>query len=430
MQVPPSSRGRRWPFYGWWIVAAAFWMYALNSGLFGFTFGAYMLQMQERFGWSKFAMSTAYSASQFATGLAGPAQGWAIDRFGPRAMMTVGSLLFGLAFMALAAVHSLLALYAAVLAITLGGAMAGFLTTTTGVASWFQRRRALALGISSTGLGAGGLLAPLIAWSIVTYGWRPTAFASGIAILALGLPLSQLMRRRPEDYGLLPDGVVGPGPREQRRGPGPALGSIDFTLGEALRDRSFWLTSLGHGTALLTVFAMMVHLVPYLVEEAGWSETSAQGLFGFVTLISVAGQIGGGYLGDRFRKTFISALCMAGHCVAMLLLTFSTATEAILAASLVHGLSWGVRAPLMMAIRADFYGRRYLATIMGYSLVLVMFGSMIGPSFAGAMNDRFGDYQAAFLILGVLTGLGSTFFLLARRPPLPERLKGLAGGAE
>ena len=69
-------------------------------------------------------------------------------------------------------------------------------------------------------------------------------------------------------------------------------------------------------------------------------------------------------------------------------------------------------------------------TIMGYSLVLVMFGSMIGPSFAGAMNDRFGDYQAAFLILGVLTGLGSTFFLLARRPPLPERLKGLAGGAE
>ena len=83
----------------------------------------------------------------------------------------------------------------------------------------------------------------------------------------------------------------------------------------------------------------------------------------------------------------------------------------------------------MTAIRADYFGTRHYGTIMGSSLAFVMIGTLIGPSFAGAMNDHYGDYIAAFWIIGIVTAVSAIFFLLARKPPLPPRLRALPGSA-
>jgi sugar phosphate permease len=417
---PSMPRSRR-PFFGWWVSGIAAAMFAIQTAAWGATFGAYLLQVQDEFGWSKLAISSAFSASHVISGLIAPGQGWMIDRFGSRFVMRIGVVMLGLGFVMLSMVNQLWLFYAIVLVMGLGMNLAGWVTLNTAVVNWFIRKRALALGLSSTGIGIGGLLAPIITWSLVNHGWRPTAFWTGIAIMLIALPLGQLLRQRPQDHGLLPDGDRPTAEGEAPRALPKVVTTVDYTVREAMRDRSFWFVSIGHGMALVSVFAVMVHLVPLLVEGHGWSETSAQAMFAVVSTSSLVGQISGGFLGDRFSKTRISAICMIGHCTALVMMATADSGLVIAMAAAVHGLSWGVRGPLMMAIRADYYGMRNFGTIMGYSSVIVMIGPLLGPALAGGLNDHFGSYTEAFLLVGALTGASTIFFLLARKPPLPQR---------
>ena len=423
----PARFGRR-IFYGWWIVFVSVCLHGVTGAAFGFTFGQYLLRFEEQFGWSKFAISGAFSLSQMAAGLLSPAHGWLIDRFSPRALVQIGVVMLGGGFMALPLASTFLVFVAVVIVMSLGMNLAGWLTLTTVTTRWFRRKRALALGLSSTGIGAAGVLSPIVAWSLITHGWRPTAFFTGVAILAVGLPLAQLLRGYPEQHGLLPDGA-----RAVSTPEGAAAlrdsDAQDFTVGEALRDRSFWYVSLGHGVALIAVFAVIVHLVPHLVEGRGWSETSAQAMLTLVTVTSIVGQVGGGYIGDRYNKARMAAFCMLAHAAAMAVLVVAESGYIIGVAALLHGLAWGTRGPLMMAIRADFYGRRHFGKIAGYSNVMVMFGPLIGPTLAGWMNDASGDYSSAFMTVAAIVGAGSLFFFLARKPPAPARLRARTAAA-
>ncbi len=416
----PAGRSDRGIFYGWWIVFASVCLHGVTGAAFGFTFGQYLLRFEAQFGWSKFAISSAFSVSQLAAGLLSPAHGWLIDRFSPRALVRAGVVTLGVGFMALPLASTFPVFLAIVLVMSLGMNLAGWLTLTTVTTRWFRRRRAQALGLSSTGIGLAGALSPVVAWSLTMYGWRATAFGTGVAVLALGLPLAQLLRGYPEQHGLLPDGG-----RVARSGDGGTReleAQQDFTVGEAMRDRSFWYVSLGHGVALIAVFTVLVHLVPHLVEDVGWSATSAQAMLTLVTVTSIAGQVGGGFVGDRRNKARMAAFCMLAHSAAMGILVVAESGYLIAGASLLHGLAWGTRGPLMMAIRADFYGRRHFGKIAGYSNVMVMLGPLVGPTLAGAMRDRFGDYDGAFLVVAAIVGAGSLFFFLARKPPMPARL--------
>ena len=417
----PPTRSRR-PFYGWWIVVSSVAFHGITGAAFGFTFGQYLLRFEEHFGWSKFAITSAFSASQLAAGVLSPAHGWLIDRFSPRSVTRVGVLVMGGSFMLLPVANSFPLFLAIILMMSIGMNLAGWLTLTTVITRWFRRKRALALGLSSTGIGIAGVLSLIVAWSLTTHGWQATAFGTGVVIIITGMPLAQLLRGYPEQHGLLPDGARAWTPSSADPTPRDPDGD-DFTVGEAMRDRSFWYVSFGHGVALIAVFTVLVHLVPHLVEGLGWSETSAQAMLTLVTVTSIVGQVGGGFIGDRYNKTRIAAFCMLGHAIGMGILVVAPNGFVIALAALIHGLAWGTRGPLMMAIRADFYGRRHFGKIAGYSNVMVMLGPLIGPTFAGAMSDRFGDYSGAFLGVAVMVAMGSVFFFFARKPPVPARLR-------
>ena len=413
-------------FYGWWIVATAALFHAMSGAAFGFTFGQYLLRIEHQFGWSKFAISGAFSASQLTVGVLSPAHGWLLDQFSPRAVCTVGILLFGLGFMLLPLANSFLAFFAVIMVISIGLNLAGWLSLASVITRWFRRKRAFALGLSATGFGFGGVLSMIIAWSIVTHGWHATSFGTGIAVIVIGLPLSYMLSFYPEKHGLLPDGV--------RLLPQATLvgmplgtdGSKDFTASEAVRDRTFWYLSLGHGIALISVSAIVVHLVPHLVEDYGWSETSAQAMLMLVTITSLIGQAGGGFISDRFDKARLAGICMLGYALAMLLLSFATGGLTIVLPLVLYGLIWGTHGPLVMAITGDYYGRRHFGQIIGYSNVIVMCGPLIGPTFAGAMDDIFGTYRGAFLLIGIIVGISSMFFFAAHEPSVPHRLRARA----
>lgn len=399
-------------------MAAGFGIEALIGGLMFHAYGAYVVVLREEFGWSKTLLSAAFSMARAESGIFGPLQGWLTDRFGPRVLIRTGMIIFALGFLLFSQINSPLAFFLTFFLMAVGSSLGGYLPIGVALVGWFRRRRALALSISSTGMPVGGLLTQLVAVAMTTVGWRWTAFASGIVILLVGLPIARIVRHRPEPYGLAPDGDPPPGSEHRDRGDGVTRwpGSEDFTAREALRTRAFWCIALGHGAALLVVSAVMVHLIVHVTERLGYSLRQGTAVLALMTVMQAIGQLGGGWAGDRFSKRVIVVGCMAAHAVGMLLLASATTLSMVVAFAVFHGLAWGARGPLMSAIRADYFGSRAFGTITGLSSMVVMFGMMGGPLIAGILADRTGSYEAGFKLLAALAAVGSIFFALARRP--------------
>jgi MFS family permease len=379
--------------------------------------------LRDDFGWSKTALSGAYSLQQVESGLLGPAQGWIIDRFGPRPVMRFGIIALGIGFMLMSLVDSLAAFYAVFFIMALGATLSGFFPLTVAIVNWFRRRRSFAISFMSIGFAAGGLVVPIIAFSLEEFGWRSTAFASGLIIIAIGLPLVQVIRKRPEDFGEVVDGIREQAAQTGQDSAGPVQdGERDFTLSEAVRTPAFWFISFGHGSALLVVTAVQVHMVSHLKEGLGYSLAGAAAIYTVMTVVQIIGMLIGGLIGDRYDKRLIAFACMAMHTVGLLLAAHAVALPMVLGFAVLHGFAWGCRGPLMQAIRADYFGRANYGVIMGWSSLIIMVGTIAGPLLAGILADVTGSYESGFTVLALLTGLGSVFFLLAKRPHLPEHV--------
>lgn len=415
--TPSSVRRAPRVFYGWWIVAAGFVLQALGSGLLFNSFGAYFVFLQNEFGWSRTVLSGAFSMSRLESGFLGPIQAWLINRFGPRAVVRFGLVVFGLGFILLSRLDSVLGFYGAFLVIAIGSGLSGFLTVNIVLANWFERQRARAMALSSAGVSISGLLVPLVAWALATYGWRTTALVSGLLILVVGLPISQLIRRSPETYGYAPDGGERP-----PSGDDSSSARIASTAGQGLTARAalhtpaFWLLTAGHASALVAVSAASAHVIPFLVAQADMPVAAAAGVVATVTTVQLVGVLITSYIGDRFAKPKIAACCMVAHTAAVLMLASAQNLGMILGFAVLHGLAWGIRGPLMMAVRADYFGRRSFATIEGFASIVTTFGLVTGPLLVGFVADTVGDYRPGFLMLAGITAAGGLCFLAARRP--------------
>ncbi|MPZ22946.1 MAG: MFS transporter [Dehalococcoidia bacterium] len=413
----------RWPrriFYGWWIVGASIGLQALVSGLFSQAYGAYVVVLKDHFGWSQTTLSGASSLAQVESGLLGPIQGALVDRLGARTVVRVGIVFFSAGFLAFSQVNSPVTFYLSFFLIAIGSSLAGFLTLTIAVVKWFDERRTTALGVSATGFGLGALLVPLVVVSLDQLGWRGTAMAASLAAIVVGLPLAQLVRDKPRPAvgDLAPGEVAGQGTETDEDADSP-----DFTLREAMRTPSFWYISAGHGSALLVVSAVQVHLISHVIERLGYSLGQASLIVVLMTILQLSGQIGGGIAGDRFNKRAVSVVCMIMHATALLSLAYATGLAMVMAFAVLHGLAWGTRGPLMGAIRADYFGRRHFGAIMGFSQFLVMVGQISGPLVAGVLYDLSGSYEPGFTVLAVMALLGSLFFVAATRPDPPARVQ-------
>ena len=247
--VPDWLAERRRPqvFYGWIIVLAGYGVFALGGGLLFHAFGSYVKLLEEDFGWSRTQLSVAFSMQRIESGFLGPGQGWMVDRFGPRAVMLLGVTMFGLGFMAFSQVHSLLWFYLVFAVMATGQSLGSMLSLSVALVNWFRRRRALALGLVGTGMATGGILQPVVVAGLEGWGWRTMAFASGVLILAVGLPLTMLVRYRPAEHGLGPDGDPLPDDAQSGSGANGRAGAhgedVDFAAREAMRTRAFWLLS-------------------------------------------------------------------------------------------------------------------------------------------------------------------------------------------
>lgn len=407
--------------YGWWIVASGVVINALISGLFMQAYGTYVSVWRDSFGWNNTLLSGGYSTIQGTTGAVAPIQGWLTDKFGPRKILRIGLVLMGLGLIALSTVNSIEFFYLTLILIALGVSFGGFLSLMVAIVNWFEKRRALAISFLVTGFALGGLLVPLTSLSLEIIGWRTTAFISGLIIIAFAFPITQIIKHRPEDMGMLVDGkVLDPGDTSTKEDLEIEENKKNFTLKEALTSKPFWFLSLGHSTSLLIISAVQVHLVSHLQNTMNMTLVQTGLIVSVITTAQIVGTFGGGYLGDRWSKQKLGFIAMIGQAGGLFLLTFSNSIGLIIVFAIVHGSIWGMRGPIMLALRADYFGRKNFGKIMGASQFIMTSGMVIGPLFSGLLADRTGDYEQGFIILACVALLGSIFFILLRKPSKTE----------
>jgi OFA family oxalate/formate antiporter-like MFS transporter len=175
MRIDGVLRPQGRVFYGWWIVAAAGGIQYLASLLLMQSYGAYAVLLEDEFGWSKTVLAGAFAMTRVESGILGPLQGWLADRFGPRMILRVGTVLFGAGFLMFSQVTTLVGFYVTFLIIALGASLGGFATLMVSLVNWFDRHRSKAVAISQTGFALGGFSVPLVVLLLQNYGWRPLA---------------------------------------------------------------------------------------------------------------------------------------------------------------------------------------------------------------------------------------------------------------
>ena len=409
-------------FYGWKMVFAAASLQFIQSMMLHQAFGAYVAILIQEKSWSKTSVSGASAMMSMEAAIIGPILGWFLDRFGSRGVIKVGVVMFGIGFMLLSQIDSLLSFYGAVIVIAIGSSMAGYFPLNVGVIQWFEKKRARALSMVGLGLALGGMFVPVVAWSMQIFGWRETAFGCGVFAIVVGYPLACIFRRRPEDFGETVDGMGAPRGKvdlNAQDAPPPDKLEPEFTAKQALRTSSFWLLSAGHGVALIIVTAVNTHAINHMRISLGYTIAQAAFYITLMTGFQVIGVLLGGILGDKLQKNRVAAGCMVMHMVGMLMLTYALGPVMLVLFAVFHGLAWGIRGPFMQAIRADYFGRKSIGMILGLSAMITAVGQVSGPLLAGILGDATGNYDFGFTVLALIAGAGTFLFWFAKPPPFP-----------
>jgi MFS family permease len=409
-------RGRGAARNGWWVVVGGSVLLTLQNGLIMSAFGAYLVAITADTGWSPGVIAVGYAIVQLGNGFLSPLTGWCCDRFGTRAVSRLGTVGTAAGFALASAVEDATHFIGAVVVIALGCSAAGITPLTVAVVQTVKERRTLALGLLPTGVALGGLAVPLVTWALDGFGWRATFLGVAVVILVVGVLAGTVL---PSDRALRP--AVTPAAAE------PAVLATavadrdhdrgrDHDLGSALRTSAFWLLVVGHGSALVAVSAVNLHLVPLMTHHHGIPLATAGLTVAVMSTAQLLGQVVTGLIGDRVDQRRLAAFCMIVQTGVLVALALVSGVGLVVAAAVVHGIAWGLRGPVMTSLRTDYFGIGSFGTIMGWSMGFVSIGLVVGPLLVTALADGAGGYPGAFVALAVVTALGSVAFFVLRRP--------------
>jgi MFS family permease len=420
--------GRRKIFYGWWIVAASVVLNFVVGGTFIYGFTVFFNPIRNTFGWGAAVTSVAFTLQRLETGFLEAAAGFLVDRVGPRKLMLGGWSIVGLGFFLMSRVNSLWGFYGSFMVIAVGMSFAAFIVIFATIANWFDKKRSRAMTLVVTGFGASGLLVPLVSYAVGGLGWRETLVIVAVVAWVIGIPLSSVMRHKPEQYGYLPDGVnLADGSRSanlndpestgETAGDDSVSSDIGLTLREAIRTKAFWLLAVAFFFQFIGASAVMVHLVPYL-ESVEVSSTLAATVVTGVTVSSLIGRLGFGLLGDFANKRYLITVGIALQTIGVFILSLVSSDRLwlIIPYLLTYAPGFGATVPLRLALLADYFGPRHYGTIMGIMTLISMAGGLASPIIAGWIFDTTGSYQLAWQLFALITVPALPLMLLAKAP--------------
>jgi MFS family permease len=403
----------------WWLVIAGCITHAVNTGFSYFGMSAFFPSFEREFGWSRTAISGAFSLARVESGILGPIEGYLTDRVGAQRMLFIGLIICTLGFLSLSWVNSLPMLYVViVVGIVLGSSLGYNMPISVLIAKVFHERRSLAFGIFRMGPGISGALVPLVGWTIGMWGWRTAAVASALVIFLTGLPLAMIIKRIYDQEEAAKSVMEAEGhPATSRQ----LSSDPQFTLREALRHRSFWLLSVAMALRHMVTEGVSVHFVILLVDR-GWSTEAASGLLGLSALIGAPARVGMGWLGDMLDKRRLMMGLLLALSFSVLLMGYTAVAIVFTPCMIIYSLAYGGLASLQEPIRADYFGTKAFATIQGVSRSVTTAGTFMGPIIAGFLYDLTKSYTLAFAIFAVVS-LASAFCMFLAKPPEREKLE-------
>src|SRR3984957_4795087 len=416
-------------FYGWIIVGVTFVTMAIGVNA-RTAFSLFFPPIIDEFGWERGVTAGAFSFGFLVFAGLSPLIGRMMDRFGPRVVMELGVALMagGLLLAPLTTQPWHLYLTIGVL-VGAGSICLGYSGQSLFLPNWFNRRRGLAMGLAFAGVGIGSVtLLPWVQHMIEQTGWRTASTAMGIVVVVVLAPINLLLRKRPEDIGLRPDGDAAPTATSIK----PVSNivdrdwaGIDWTLRRALATARFWWIALGYFGALYIWYAVQVHQTKYLLD-IGFSPNVAVWALGAVSLLGIPGQILLGHLSDRLGREWVWATACMGFAIcfaALIALAYFPTLILVYVMVFTQGaLGYGLTS-IMGAIVAEIFQGKHYGSIFGCIMVAALAGGAAGPWITGILHDLSGNYTAAFVIGIPVSGLSAVAIWQAS----PRKIRAVAG---
>jgi MFS family permease len=422
-----SEKKRSWPpfglshiFYGWWIVLTCFIISFYTGGIIFYGFTAFIDPLVREFGWSYTQISFALSIRGIELSFLSPLVGFLVDRFGPRRLVFWGVITIALGFFMMSVTQSLWMFYASFVLIAFGGGGCTSVVFMRVVSSWFQRKVGLALGVMSSGFGASGIIIPLIVYLIDAFGWRVAAILLGAGTLIICIPLVFVIRDTPEAYGLYPDGLKNEprvsGPSEERD-----EGNGELSFRDALKHRAFRALAISEFLRMMAVTALVTHIMPYL-NILHIPRTTAGLIAGAISVLSIFGRFGCGWLADLFDKRIIMVVAYSLLSLGFFFFCYVDIPWVMIVFLIVFPIGFGGTIVLRGAILREYFGRHAFGRLLGLVMGAAATGGIIGPTLAGFIFETAGSFYYTWISLGIASSVSVLLILFIGPKPKETHL--------
>jgi MFS family permease len=408
-------------YYGWIIVIASFFICVMAYGG-SQAFGVFFKFLRDDFGWTSAAMSGAFSFYMILRSVLAIPSGWATDKFGPRRIIILGALFLGLGLSLTSQISTLWQLYTTY-GFMMGLGMSVFYSPLLATTSrWFTKRRGLALGIVTAGIGAGTLImAPLANYLILTHGWRVSYLiigpAIGITIIIGALFLKQDQTGLAMATGReMAAGMIAKGSKFSESDNNIAPHSAGLSLREAFSTGVFWLLCFINLLVGFGLQMILVHIVPYIQEGPRLSPTVAAAVLSIIGGTSIAGRLIMGAVSDRIGRKRALAISVFLEGIAILGFVNSSVSWILYLFAIIYGFGYGGHVPQLAALVGEIFGLRYVGISLGMTTLSWGIGGALGSFLAGYIFDISGSYDYAFVL-----GAAAMFLATVLTPLLKSR---------
>ena len=430
--MPEKSSPRRRLFTGWWSVLFIGIASGLGHGFNIYGFSILFKQISAELELNRAFTSLAAGIGRMEGGITSPLVGWLSDKVGPRWIVIVGTAVAALGMLLMSRVTEVWQYYVAWgVLIGLGLNIGLTVACDKSINDWFIRRRGLAQGIKFAIISVFGIIIlPVVTALIEFRDWRFVCLVFGLIMVA-SLPLAYILikPRRPEYYGLLPDGAhFGEGGEKDREAMletgvsyASSLHEMEYTFKQAAKTGTYWLLIIGYAVHNFIVGGLNVHIHPFLTD-IGIGEAAASGMMGIMIFFTIPSRVFGGIVADKVPKDRLHLLLVAAFLfqvigISAYLWNRSPASVYVLLAC--HGLSSGAVTPVILLVIGRYFGRKAFGSILGMMITFLAPMSLLSPVYYGWMYDSFLAYDNAFITALALAVIATVTTLFVRPPSPP-----------
>ena len=402
-------------FLGWWVVFGSFLSNAMYSVTGLVAIGLFIEPMSSSLNWSVASISVGIALRQIAGTIVGPLLGPRIDKTEPKKLFFISTFITGISTIVLGFITNVWVfymVYGVIGAIAITGI--SNLVTGTVISKWFIKSRGRALGFSDLGSSVGVIiLIPVINIIITSHSWELAWISLGLLHLIIMTPVAFLMKRQPEDYGLLPDNEISV--EHDLITNDSKSDTVVWTAKEAIKTYQFWIIILAFGLSNISVMAILTHQINHIVHQ-GFSSTQAALIISLWAIFAGFARVLFGFLLERISVRYLSFIVMIGSALGTYFLLIGNSLELLYCFAIIYGLFRGAIVLMSIIIWADYYGRTNLGAIRGLTTPFNIISLSIGPVAAGYFYDQLGSYDMIFSVFIVLYVVSGVLILFTHSP--------------